>query len=238
MAKKERLDKLIASQGTLSRKDVRELTDRGRVTLNGQLCRRCDTKIDPDSDLIMVDGERFVFQKFIYIMLHKPQGVVSATKDDSRQTVVDLVPSELWRRGLFPAGRLDKDTTGMILITDDGELAHRILSPKNHIPKTYLVTVDQPLRPELEALFAAGMTIDGGEICMPASFEILSECQARVVLRQGMYHQIKRMFAVAGYEVTALHRSQMGALKLDDSLSPGSCRPLTENEVLLIQQRE
>lgn len=236
--KKERLDKVLASQGTLTRRQVRELTDRGLVILNGAPCRRCDTKIDIENDRITVQGETIQLRQFVYIMLNKPVGVVSATRDDCRKTVLDLLPEALRRRGLFPAGRLDKDTTGMMIITDDGQLSHRILSPKNHVPKTYLVTVDRTLDPYLVAAFAEGVKIDGGERCMPAALEILGEKQACVVLRQGMYHQIKRMFAAFGYEVTALTRTAMGALQLDPELAPGECRLLTPEEVVRLQCRE
>lgn len=234
--KKERLDKILAAQGTWTRKDVRALTSRGLVTCNGAPCLRADTKIDPDSDQIAVQGRPILLKRHLYLMLHKPAGVVSATRDDTRPTVVDLVSPELRRRGLFPAGRLDRDTTGFVLITDDGELAHRILAPKNHIPKTYLVTLDRPLPPGLPERFAAGMVLDGGETCLPAQLEVLGERRARVVLHQGMYHQIKRMFAAQGCQVVALHRSAMGALPLDPDLAPGECRELTPQELALLEK--
>lgn len=235
---KQRLDKILAAQGRWSRQEVRELTSRGLVTLNGDLCRRADTKVDPDRDTIAVQGEAIPLKWQLYLMLHKPQGVVSATKDDRRPTVLDLVPPQLRRRGLFPAGRLDQDTTGFVLITDDGDLAHRILSPKRHIPKTYLVTVDKPLARDMPAVFQAGMTLESGEICLPARLEIIGDTQAAVVLHQGMYHQVKRMFASQGYHVEALHRSAMGGVLLDPNLAPGECRELTPEEVIALELRE
>lgn len=233
--KKERLDKLLAARGPWSRKDIRTLTSRGLVTLDGAPCLRADTKVDPETACVTVQGKEISLQWHIYIMLHKPTGVVSATKDDLRPTVVDLVPPHLQRKGLFPAGRLDKDTTGFVLITDDGDFAHRILSPGRHVPKTYQVTVDRALTQELISTFAAGVTLESGEVCLPAEIEILSPLSAQVILHQGMYHQIKRMFAAFGYTVTALHRSAMGGLELDPDLEPGQCRELANPEVRMIE---
>ncbi len=232
---KQRLDKLLAAQGRWSRREVRDLTDRGLVTLNGAPCRRADTKVDADADTVAVGGQEVPLREHVYIMLHKPAGVVSATRDDSRPTVVDLVPPELGRRGLFPAGRLDKDTTGFVLLTDDGELAHRILSPRRHIPKTYQVTVDKPLDAGLADAFAGGLVLDGGDRCLPAELAPKGEREAEVILRQGMYHQIKRMFAACGYEVTALHRTAMGGVPLDPALAPGQWRELTPDEVAALE---
>ena len=149
----ERLDKILASQGTLSRRDVKEIVKKGRISVNGDVAKKSDIKIDIDNDVVTLDGEIFSLKEHIYIMLNKPQGIVSASESDTDETVVDLVPDELYRKGLFPAGRLDKDTTGFVLITDDGDFAHKILSPKNHIFKTYLATLEHSLSKKSGHLF-------------------------------------------------------------------------------------
>jgi len=231
---KTRLDKAIATLGEYSRRDVKKLASQGNIIVNGKPVKRADKKIDPEKDEVQVSGKRINLNPHIYIMLNKPEGVVSASRDASQKTVVDLIPPELWRRGIFPAGRLDKDTTGFVLLTNDGELAHRLLSPKNHIPKTYIAVLDTPVDQQAIEAFAAGMEIDGGEVCKPAllagepSWE--GQPAAKVVLREGMYHQIKRMFAKTGREVLALKRVAMGGLPLDPALAPGECRELTAEE--------
>ena len=161
--------------------------------------------------------------------------MVSATEDKSQKTVIDLVPKELSRNGLFPAGRLDKDTVGMMIITDDGEFAHRILSPKNHISKTYLATLDIPVTEEMKKGFDGGITLKGEKQCMPAKLEIVEQRVAKVTIQEGMYHQIKRMFGCYGAKVVALKRISMGNLQLDENLKPGECRELTFDELLQLE---
>ncbi|MEG0853360.1 MAG: 16S rRNA pseudouridine(516) synthase, partial [Angelakisella sp.] len=156
--------------------------------------------------------------------------------DPRDKTVVDLVPPELWRKGLFPAGRLDKDTTGMVIITDDGDFAHRILAPKSHIAKTYLATLDIPVTAEMEAGFNAGISLKGEKQCMPAQLSVVDSHTARVVISEGMYHQIKRMFGCYGAKVLELRRISMGKLALDETLPEGSCRELTPEELLLLEK--
>ena len=170
-------------------------------------------------------------------MLHKPAGVVSATRDVRERTVVDLVPPQLRRPGLFPAGRLDKDTTGMMILTDDGELAHRILSPRSHVPKTYIARLDRPVTEEMVRAFAAGIPLKGEGECLPATLRVRGEQEGEVTICEGMYHQIKRMFAVCGATVLTLKRISMGGLALDPALAEGACRELTAEELELLERR-
>lgn len=236
----ERLDKILASQGTLSRKEVKEIIKKGRVTLNGKVIKDSAVKIDAQTDKVCLDGEELMLKKHIYIMLNKPQGVVSASESDTDQTVVDLVPDELYRKNLFPAGRLDKDTTGFVLITDDGDFAHRILSPKNHIFKTYLARLDHSLTESDIEMLENGITLADGTTLKEAKLEIVEEGESplvKIIICEGKYHQVKRMFAAAGNKVVALHRSKMGNLELDESLNPGECREITPEELVKIENR-
>lgn len=235
--KPERLDKLLAAQSTWSRREVREYIKKGRVTVDGLTAREPEQKVDPERAGVAVDGKPVLLRPHLYLMMNKPAGVVSASRDGGCPTVVDLVPPSLRRRGLFPAGRLDKDTTGMVVITDDGALAHRILSPKSHVPKVYRVRLDRPLTAEMAEGFSRGIPLGEEGVTLPAKLEALDTDLALVTLREGMYHQIKRMFACYGAKVLELHRISMGALALDDSLGPGECRELTGEELLLLQER-
>ena len=229
----ERLDKIIASQGKYSRSEVKKLVRAGLVLLNGEKVKSSDVKADPEKDDITVDGENIFYKKHIYIMLNKPQGVVSATDDPVHKTVIDLVPADLFRQGLFPAGRLDGDTTGFVLITDDGDFAHRILSPKNHIMKTYHATLDHTLSEEDIVRFTEGIELRDGTLCLEAQVRMLTDEPpvAEVKIHEGKYHQVKRMFAALGNRVVALRRVKMGGLILDESLDEGQCRELTDEEI-------
>lgn len=241
MAKKQRLDKAIAMQGSLSRSEVKTLIRKGAVTVNGQVVKNADFGVDFDSDTVAVQGKELSLRTHIYLMLNKPKGVVSASEDKHLPTVVDLVPKELWRKGLFPAGRLDKDTTGFVLITDDGEFAHDILSPKKHISKTYHALVNGEITEEMIEGFAKGVTI-GEDFTLPASLKRISSDEqgswGEVILKEGMYHQIKRMFGAYGLKVLELKRVQMGKLPLDPSLEEGKCRELTAEELRLVSTRD
>ena len=221
-----RLDKTIASQGTYSRKEVKELLRKSRVTVNGTVVKDPGTNVNPEEVEIAIDGTLLSYQEHVYLMLNKPKGVVSATEDRSQKTVLDLVPEDLYRPGLFPAGRLDRDTTGFILLTDDGDFAHRILSPKNHIRKTYVALLDHPLSPEDIAVLEEGVLLGDGTECLPAEIELLGDTMVQISICEGKYHQIKRMFAARGNEVKELMRTHMGALELDPDLEEGQCRPL------------
>ncbi len=236
----ERLDKILASQGTLSRKDVKEMIKRGRITLNGAVVKDSSVKVDENIDIVAVDGELVTLKRHIYIMLNKPQGVVSASDSDTDETVVDLVPEELYRKGLFPAGRLDKDTTGFVLITDDGDFAHKILSPKNHIFKTYIAGLEHPLSQAHINELEKGITLGDGTVLKEAKVETLNNTDkptVKIQICEGKYHQVKRMFAATGNKVISLHRSKMGDLDLDLDLKMGECREITPEELLKITKR-
>lgn len=226
----ERLDKIISATGKKSRREVREMVRQGRVLVDGKLAPAADMKVDPQTAVILLDGEPLGYEKFTYVMLHKPAGVLTATEDRRQETVLDLLPPELRRRALSPVGRLDKDTEGLLLLTNDGQLAHRLLSPKSHVDKVYYARVDGALEPGDIAAFAAGMTLGDGLECLPAGLEILSPTEALVTLREGKFHQVKRMLAARGKPVLYLKRLSMGRLRLDPALAPGAWRMLTEEE--------
>ena len=227
-----RLDKYLAETAQCTRSDAKNLLQKGRVTVNGAVCKKGDTQLK-DSDTVAVDGQPLAYQQFVYLMLNKPEGVVSASTDKRDTTVVDLIGDAYPRRELFPAGRLDKTSTGFVLLTDDGGFAHDILAPKRHVSKTYTVTLDTPLTEEMRQGFAEGVTLADGTALSPAEVSALSEdgLVVRVVLKQGVYHQIKRMFGVYGAGVNGLHRDAIGGLELDKTLAPGQWRELTAAEV-------
>lgn len=227
----ERLDKVISATGKKSRREVKDMVRQGRIRVNGKIAAAADMKVDPLLAEILLDGEPLCYEKFTYIMLHKPAGVLSAVEDRKQKTVLDLLPPELQKRGLSPVGRLDKDTEGLLLLTNDGELTHKLLSPKYHVDKVYYAKVDGCLeRADIEA-FAAGMTLGDGLECLPAGLEILSDSEALVTLHEGKFHQVKRMLAARGKPVLYLKRLRMGPLQLDDNLSCGAFRPLCEEEI-------
>ena len=228
----ERLDKLLAGTGRWSRREVKVLVKEGRVLVDGVPAASAEQKIDPALSKVQVDREELVLGGFTYVMLHKPVGVLSATEDARQKTVLDLLSPELRRRGLFPVGRLDKDSEGLLLLTDDGDLAHRLLSPRWHVDKVYRVWLDVPLGEADREAFAAGVTLADGTVCRPAGLELLADGrEALVTLHEGKYHQIKRMCASRGSAVCRLKRLSMGPLVLDEGLKPGAYRLLTAEEV-------
>lgn len=227
---KERLDKYIASQTSLSRKEAQRAIREKRVTLNGEIVRSPDVKAAPNADTVTLDGKALSYKQYVYYMMNKPQGVVSATEDKLERTVLDILPAEYRRDGLFPAGRLDKDTTGLLILTDDGDYAHRMLSPKKHVTKRYIATLDKTPGEEISARFEEGIVLGDGTVCKSGQASILDDERVEVVISEGKYHQVKRMFAALGYRVTALERIQIGALALDRSLTAGHTREMTENE--------
>ena len=230
-----RLDKYLAETAQCTRSEAKALLAKGRVTVNGAVCKKGDTQLK-EADAVAVDGKALAYRQFVYLMLNKPEGVVSASTDKRDTTVVDLVGDAYPRRELFPAGRLDKTSTGFVLLTDDGALAHDILAPAHHVDKQYLVTLDTPLTEEMRRGFAAGVTLADGETMAPAGAEPLTDDGKTVLvtLRQGVYHQIKRMFGIYGAGVNALRRDAIGGLTLDESLAPGQWRELTADEVAKI----
>lgn len=226
----ERLDKILANTGRWSRKEAAELIRAGRVTVDGTPALRREDKY-PESARFQVNGETVSGESMVYLMLNKPAGVVSATDDPREKTVLSLLPEHLRRVGLFPAGRLDKDTVGLLLLTNDGPLAHALLAPGRHVDKTYLTRVDGVLDEDDETAFREGMTLRDGLNCLPAGLERRGPGEALVTLHEGKYHQIKRMCAARGKPVVFLKRLTFGPLSLDEGLAPGQWRPLTEKEV-------
>lgn len=198
--------------------------------LNDEIITKSDIKINPDTDKIKIDNKEIQVQKHVYLMLNKPKGYVSATEDKSDPTVLDLVPDEYLHRNLFPAGRLDKDTTGLMIITDDGVFAHNILSPSKHVTKTYNVTIDIPVTEEMIIDFKEGIKLNDGE-CKPSKLEKTGTHTGVVTLTEGRYHQIKRMFGCFGAKVLELQRIKMGNLELPNDLSMGEIRELTREEL-------
>ena len=231
----ERLDKLIALHCNLSRRDARKLIKDGAVSVNGTPALRAETSVDTDSDELSVKGQTFTIKKHLYLMLNKPAGVISATNDPKKQTVIDLIPDALRRRSLFPVGRLDRDTTGLLIITDNGDFAHRVLSPSHHVFKTYIATLRAPLSEADVASLEAGITLDGDEKCLPAKVRAFTDSDgnpcAEIKIREGKYHQVKRMATAVGNNVEKLERVAVGALRLDTSLERGECRELSEAEL-------
>lgn len=229
-----RLDKFFASQSLATRKEVKELVKKGLIKINGIPAQSSDMAITPDRDVILLNGKPISYKEHIYIMLNKPQGVVSATEDNLHTTVLDLVTPELYRKGLFPAGRLDKDTVGFVLITDDGDFAHRILSPKKHVPKTYEAIISDTVTPEDITAFREGLQLKDGTICLRAELKILQPDEhplVEIVIHEGKYHQIKRMFEARGKQVLFLKRTKIGNLSLDDKLAPGECKEILHKEL-------
>ncbi len=226
-----RLDKLLADSGLYSRSEARALIRAGRVLADGAAVRQPEAKFDPDTAVINVDGVTICCAAKRCLMLYKPAGVLSATEDARQQTVLDLLPPSYQRMGLFPVGRLDKDTTGLLLLTNDGDLAHRVISPKQHVPKVYRAETDGDLMEADIQAFEAGVVLADGTRCLPAKLEILAAKVGRVTVYEGKYHQVKRMFAARGKHVTALHRLSVGALALDESIAPGEFRELRPAEI-------
>ena len=227
-----RIDEFISEQAGVSRSDAKTMLKKGQILINGSIVKSADAKLDPEKDIVTIGGKEISYRKFMYIMLNKPDGVICATRDGLSSTVLELLPPELIRKGLFPAGRLDKDTEGFVFITDDGALAHKMLSPKNHVEKEYIVTLEKPAEKHYEELFASGMTIDGGEECLPAKLIFTDNPQiVRLILHEGKYHQVKRMMEAAGNRVTHLKRIRMGGIELDSALSTGQCREITASEL-------
>lgn len=227
-----RLDRFLSNQLNISRTDAKELIKKRLVTVNGETAKLFDMKISPEKDAVVSEGVPVVYREHIYIMLNKPAGVVCATRDRISDTVLELIPPELRRDGLFPAGRLDKDTVGFVLITDDGAFAHEILSPKKHVEKRYYAVLERPAAESDVKAFADGLTIDGGEKCLPAKLELTDKPnEVFITLHEGMFHQIKRMAEAVGNKVSYLKRVSIGELALDEDLPEGQCREIMHKEI-------
>lgn len=232
----ERLDKLLAGTGHWSRKEAKALVKAGRVRVAGVLPQGPEDKITPGTP-VTVDGRPVEVETFTYLMLHKPAGVISATEDAREKTVLDLLPRDLRCRRLFPVGRLDKDTEGLLLLTNDGALSHQLLSPARHVEKVYYVEVEGQLEEDDQAAFRRGIILKDGTVCRPAVLTVLEDaCHGLVTLKEGKYHQVRRMLAARGKPVTYLKRLSMGPITLDPGLPPGAWRPLTRAELALLKR--
>ena len=232
-----RLDKYLAEAGAGTRSEVKQLIRKTLVTVQGEVCVNPEQKVDPETDVVLLRGKPLSYSRFHYYMLNKPAGVVSATEDPRQKTVLDLLGPEAGRN-LFPVGRLDKDTEGLLLITDDGVLAHQLLSPKKHVDKTYLLTADGVVTPEDAERLEQGIDIGDEKPTLPARVSILESgpvSRVTIVIQEGRYHQVKRMFEVVGKPVLTLKRLSMGPLSLDETLAPGDFRALTEEELAALK---
>ena len=229
-----RLDKFFSDAGLLSRRDCARAVSRGEITVNGTTATKSDMKINEEKDTVTLRGERISFSKYVYVMLNKPEGYISATTDGRAPVVTELLPDDLRRRGLFPAGRLDKDTTGFMLLTDDGQTAHKLLTPRHHVEKIYEFSLDVPLPLGAEERFLAGVLL-GDEMCKPAGLSLATDRKSgSITLTEGKYHQIKRMMQKEGSNVVALRRVSFGGIPLDSALAPGEWRFLTAGETALL----
>ncbi len=228
----QRLDKFLSNQLGITRSEAKELIKKRVVTVNGTVGKLFDMKIAPEKDVICSEGKEISYRRHIYIMMNKPQGVVCSTKDGESKTVLELLPDNIRRDGLFPAGRLDKDTEGFVFITDDGQLAHNILSPRHHVEKTYFARLEKTADKNDIAAFEKGLEIDGGDVCMPAKLEILRDPhEVLITVKEGMYHQIKRMAEARGNKVLYLKRISIGGVRLDEKLGLGEYREMLHKEV-------
>lgn len=230
----ERLDKILVRETGYSRKDIKILVKNKRIKVNDQIVLKSDIKIT-ENDIIKLDDKIIEVKEFVYLVLNKPKGYISATEDESSLTVLDLLPDSYRHRNLFPAGRLDKDTTGLMIITDDGLFAHNILSPKKHVEKTYDVKIDIPITEEMIICFKNGIELIDGE-CKSAILEKTGEYTGKVILTEGRYHQIKRMFGCFSAKVVELNRIKMGNFSLPEDLKVGEFRELTKDELNLIKK--
>lgn len=241
MKETERLDKLLAHSGWGTRSEIKKLIKRGAVMVNGKVAKDSGQKVNPNTDQMTVEGQPVTYKPLVYIMMNKPQGVVSATEDNKDKTVIDLLGKELAHYRLFPVGRLDKDTEGLLLLTNDGPLAHDLLSPKKHVPKTYFAEISGKVTENEAALFDKGVELDDGYLTLPAKLTILREgggqelAKIELTLTEGKFHQVKRMFLAVGKKVVYLQRISMGKLKLDELLRPGEYRELTTEEIELLR---
>lgn len=237
MAKLMRLDKYLVEMNKGSRTQIKDAAKKGRIQMNGVPEKKTERKIDPETDEVTFDGQAVSYRAMEYIMLYKPQGVISATEDKRHRTVIDLLSGEN-RSDLFPVGRLDIDTEGLLLLTNDGDLTHRLLAPGKHVDKVYFARIEGKLPETAVEQMAAGLTLTDGTPVMPGKLEILKQwekgAEILLTIQEGKFHQVKRMFEALGCQVVFLKRLSMGSLKLDPELKPGEYRPLTEEELELL----
>jgi 16S rRNA pseudouridine516 synthase len=229
-----RIDKMLANLGYGSRKEVKGLLKKGAVKINGEIVKDAKEHIDPNQNVVTINGQEVVYKEFIYLMMNKPGGVISATEDNRDETVIDLLEMEDQVYEPFPVGRLDKDTEGLLLITNDGQLSHRLLSPKKHVPKTYFAVIEGEVTKEDILAFRNGVTLDDGYETKPGELVILKSglmSDIELTITEGKFHQVKRMFQAVGKRVVYLKRISMGSLKLDETLELGEYRELTDEEL-------
>lgn len=238
---KQRLDKILAHIGIGTRREIKKIAKTNRITVNGVIVKEADIHVNPYDDIITVDSVPVKYREFVYLMLNKPQGYLSATEDGHGKVVVELLPAEYRAFNPFPVGRLDKDTEGLLLLTNDGQLAHRLLSPKKHVPKTYYARVEGHVTVADREAFQQGVTLDDGYQTMPGILKILTagtESSIELTIHEGKFHQVKRMFAAVGKKVIYLKRLSMGSLVLDPTLALGEYRELTSEELQDLQAAE
>ena len=240
MGKKMRVDKLLSNGGVASRAELKKYCKQGLISVNGKVINNPGVQVDSENDDVRFNGEKIVYREFVYIMLNKPDGYISATYDKYDPIVLDLIDQSYLVFEPFPVGRLDKDTEGLLVLTNDGQLAHRVLSPKKHVPKTYYAKIQGKVTEEDILAFEKGVILDDGYETMPSQLKILKSddmSEIELTIHEGKFHQVKRMFESVGKKVVYLKRLSMGKLKLDESLKLGEYRELTEEEVKLIEER-
>ena len=240
MGKKMRVDKLLSNVGVASRAELKKYCKQGLISVNGKVINNPGVQVDSENDEVMFNGEKIVYREFVYIMLNKPDGYISATFDKYDPIVLDLIDQSYLVFEPFPVGRLDKDTEGLLVLTNDGQLAHRVLSPKKHVPKTYYAKIQGKVTQEDILAFEKGVVLDDGYETMPSQLKILKSdemSEIELTIHEGKFHQVKRMFESVGKKVVYLKRLSMGKLTLDESLELGAYRELTEEEVKLIEER-
>jgi 16S rRNA pseudouridine516 synthase len=243
MGKKMRIDKLLSHTGYGTRSEIKKLVKQGKVTVAGKVVKDSGQLVDPELDEVAFDGERVMYREVIYLMMNKPPGVISATEDRRERTVIDLLEPEDQLMDPFPVGRLDKDTVGLLLLTNDGQLAHELLSPRKHVPKTYEAVVQGDVGEEDRTQFKDGVTLDDGYVTMPSDLKILKKDSGEggvtsvisLTIMEGKFHQVKRMFEAVGKKVVYLKRVSMGPLELDANLKEGTYRELTDEEIALLR---
>ncbi|ASW42337.1 pseudouridine synthase [Clostridium isatidis] len=235
----ERLDKILSNLGYGTRKEIKQVVRKGFVEVNGEIVKDSGMQVDPEEDKISINGEEIYYRKYIYLMMNKPVGVVSATFDNKDETVIDLLEIDHQVFNPFPVGRLDKDTVGLLFLTNDGELNHRLISPKWKVDKVYYAKINARVTDKDVKRFKEGITLDDGYVCKEAILEILStsdeESEVKITIQEGKFHQVKRMFEAVNKKVTYLKRIEFGTIKLDEDLEEGEYRELTEEEIAILK---
>jgi pseudouridine synthase len=231
-----RIDKFLSAMGIASRSQSSRAAKHGDITIDGKICDRVDVHIDPDINVVTYEGQVIIYREYTYIMMNKPAGYVSATDDPKEKTVLELLPDQLQKQNLFPCGRLDKDTVGLLILTNNGTLAHQLLSPKHHAEKVYYFRCADPLTDI--AKLEQGIKLDDGYTTLPSKIDVLGTNEGYITLTEGKYHQIKRMFGAVGNRITYLRRVEFGGVELDESLKLGKWRYLTDDEINILKRSD